>query len=118
MAEAIPPIVWEPGVEEGGVLLIWAGWVELVVLVLWGPEEVLEELEVWEEEEEATAGLRWDSRELSKVCSDRYGAERGEEVKRKLIIIFTKHLTSQSLGFNIQKSRSYLDRSGTLEQRV
>lgn len=65
--------------EEGGVLLTWAGWaelvLELVVLVLWGPEEVLEELEVWEEEE-ATVGLRWDNRELSKDCSDRYGAER------------------------------------------
>ena len=80
MAEAIPPIVWEPEdeedeeVEEGGVLLTWAELVlELVVLVLWGPEEVLEELGVWEEEE-ATTGLRWDSRELSKDCSDRYGA--------------------------------------------
>ncbi len=85
MAEAIPPIVWEPEEEEGGVLLTWAGWaelvLELVVLVLWGPEEVLEELEVWEEE--ATTGLRWDNRELSKDCSDRYGAERGDEVKRK-----------------------------------
>lgn len=77
MAVAIPPIVWDPE-EEGGVLLTWAGWaelvLELVVLVLWGPEEVLEELEVWEEE--ATVGLRWDNRELSKDCSDRYGAER------------------------------------------
>lgn len=42
---------------------------------------VLEELEIWEEEGEATAGLRWDSRELSKDCSDRYGAERGEGQK-------------------------------------
>lgn len=69
-------MVWEPDVVEGGVLLIWAGWAELVLLVLWGPKEVLEELEVWEEEGEATAGLRWDSREVSKDCSDRYGAER------------------------------------------
>lgn len=48
---------------------------------------MLEELEVWEEEvedkeEEAAAGLRWDRREPSKDCSDRYGAE---EVKKKLI---------------------------------
>lgn len=76
MAEAIPPIVWGPEEEEGGVLLTWAGWAELVlvVLVLWGPEEVLEELEVWEEEEEeeeATVGQRWDNSELSKDCSDR-----------------------------------------------
>lgn len=95
MAEAIPPIVWEPEEEEeGGVLLTWAGWaelvLELVVLVLWGPEEVLEELEVWDDEE-ATVGLRWDKRELSKDCSDRYGAERGH-VKRKSII-FTNHET-------------------------
>lgn len=92
MAEAIPPMVWEPEEEEGGVLLTWAELVlELVVLVLWGPEEVLEELEVWEEE--ATTGLRWDSRELSKDCSDRYGAETGDKVKRKiLIIIFTHHM--------------------------
>lgn len=79
MAEASPPMVWEPDVVEGGVLFIWAGWAELVLLVLWGPKEVLEELGVWEEEEDddkATAGLRWDSRELSKDCSDRYGAER------------------------------------------
>lgn len=81
MAEAIPPIVWAPEEEEGGVLLTWAGWaelvLELVVLMLWGPEEVLEELEVWEEEEEeATTGLRWDNSELSKDCSDRYGAEK------------------------------------------
>lgn len=79
MAEAIPPIVWDPEEDGGGVLLTWAGWaelvLELVVLVNWGPEEVLEELEVWEEEvEEATTGLRWDNRELSKDCSDRYGA--------------------------------------------
>lgn len=82
MAEANPPIVWEPEEDDGGVLLTWAGWaelvLELVVLVLWGPEEeeveVLEELEFWEEEEEATTGLRWDNRELSKDCSDRYGA--------------------------------------------
>lgn len=52
---------------------------------------MLEELEVWEEEdedeeeeEEAAAGLRWDRREPSKDCSDRYGAE---EVKKKLIRI-------------------------------
>ena len=68
------------------MLLTWAGWaelvLELVVLVLWGPEEVLEELEVWEEEEEAATGLRWDNREPSKDCSDRYGAERGDEVKK------------------------------------
>lgn len=83
MAEAIPPTVWEPEEdeedEEGGVLLTWAGWaelvLELVVLVLWGPEEVLEELEVWEEEEDVTVGLRWVNREPSKDCSDRYGAE-------------------------------------------
>lgn len=88
MADAITPIVWEPEEEEeeeGGVLLTWEGWaelvLELVVLVLWDPEEVLEELEVWEEE--ATTGLRWDNRELSKDCSDRYGAERSDTVKRK-----------------------------------
>lgn len=85
MAVAIPPIVWDPEEEEGGVLLTWAGWaelvLELVVLVLWGPEEVLEELEVWEEE--ATVGLRWDNRELSKDCSDRYGAERGHTGRRE-----------------------------------
>lgn len=75
MAEAIPPIVWETDEEEGGVLLIWAGWVELVVLVLWGPEAALEELEVWEEDG-ATDGLRWDNRELSKDCSDKYGTEK------------------------------------------
>lgn len=76
MAEAIPPIVWEPEEEEGGVLLTWAELVlELVVLVLWSPEVVLEELEVWEEE--AVLGLRWDSREPSKDCSDRYGAGIG-----------------------------------------
>lgn len=78
MDEAIPPIVWEPAEDEGGVLLTWVGWEELVlevvVLELWDPEEVLEELEVWEEE--ATVGLRWDNRELSKGCSDRYGAEK------------------------------------------
>lgn len=66
--------------------MTWAGWtelvLELVVLVLWGPEEVLEELEVCEEEE-ATTGLRWDNRELSKDCSDRYGAERGDKVKKR-----------------------------------
>lgn len=54
---------------------------------------MLEELEVWEEEdkdedeeeeEEAAVGLRWDRREPSKDCSDRYGAE---EVKKKLIRI-------------------------------
>lgn len=81
MAEAIPPIIWEPDDEVGGVLLIWAGWAgwaALLVLAPWGPEEVLEELleelEV-REEEAATVWLRWDSRELSKVCSDRYGAK-------------------------------------------
>lgn len=81
MAEAIPPIVWEPEEEEGGVLLTWAGWaelvLELVVLALWGPEEVLEELEVWEEEEDVTVGLRWVNKELSRDCVDRYGAEGG-----------------------------------------
>lgn len=86
MAEAIPPTVWEPEVEEGGVLFIWAGWaelvLELVVLVLWGPEAVLEELEVWLEEE-ATTGLRWDNRELSRDCSDRYGADTSDKGKRK-----------------------------------
>lgn len=73
MADAIPPIVWDPEDEEGGVLLTWAELVlELVVLVLWCPEEVLEELEVREAEEEAaTVGLRWDNRELSNDCSDR-----------------------------------------------
>lgn len=58
---------------------------------------MLEELEVWEEdedeeeEEEAAAGLRWDRREPSKDCSDRYGAE---EVKKKLI---RKCFTSQTI---------------------
>lgn len=86
-------MVWEPEVVEGGVLFIWAGWAELVLLVLGGPKEVLEELEVWEEEEEdeATAGLRWDSRELSKDCSDRYGAER----RKKKNVSGRKALTSQ-----------------------
>lgn len=38
---------------------------------------MLEELDVWEgEEEEAAAGLRWHSREPSRACSDRYGAGR------------------------------------------
>ena len=45
----------------------------LVVLVLWSPEEMLEELE---EEEAAVGGLRWVNRELSKGCSDKYGAEK------------------------------------------
>lgn len=41
---------------------------------------MLEELDVWEgEEEEAKAGLRWDRRELSRDCSDRYGAENGHK---------------------------------------
>ena len=80
MADAIPPIIWEPDDEVGGVLLIWAGWAALLVLAPWGPEEVLEELEVvMEEEEAATVWLRWDSRELSKVCSDRYGAKQARE---------------------------------------
>lgn len=81
MAEAIPPTVWETEEEDGGVLLIWVGWAELVLelLVVWGPEAVLEELEVWEEEAAATAvGLRWDNRELSKDCSDKYEAERNK----------------------------------------
>ncbi len=104
MAEAIPPIVWEPEEEEeeGGVLLTWEGWaelvLELVVLVLWGPEEVLEELEVWEEE--ATRGLRWDNREPSKDCSDRYGAERGDKAKKEMIRS-TNHVTSPTMGFKI-----------------
>lgn len=99
MAEAIAPMVWEPeeedeeeeevavvAEEEGGVLLTWAALVlELVELVLWGPEEVLEELEVWEEEEEATTGLRWDNRELSRDCSDRYGAGNRDRAKGKLL---------------------------------
>lgn len=57
------------------MLLTWADWaelvLELVVLVLWGPEEVLEEPEVIEDKEEATVGLRWDNREPSRDCSDR-----------------------------------------------
>lgn len=57
------------------MLLTWADWaelvLELVVLVLWGPEEVLEEPEVVEDKEEATVGLRWDNREPSRDCSDR-----------------------------------------------
>lgn len=83
MAEAIPPIVWEPEEDEEGVLLTWDDWaelvMELVVLVLWGPEEVLEELEVWDDAEEAgegTTGLRCDNKEPSKDCSERYGAEK------------------------------------------
>lgn len=95
MAKAIPPTVWEPEVEEGGVLLIWAGGaelvLELVVLVLGGPEEVLAELEVWEEGE-ATTGPRWDNKELSKDCSDRYGADRGEKKNKtgdKLLFLKT-----------------------------
>lgn len=87
MAEVIPPIVCEPEDEEGGVLLTWAGWAELVsepvVLVLWSPDEVLEELEVWKEGVAAVVGFRWVNRELSKDCSDRYGAER--DPKRKMI---------------------------------
>ena len=68
MADAVAPTVWGPEEDEGGVLLTRAGWVELVVFVL------LEELEVWEEVE-TTGGLRWDNRELSKDCPERYGAE-------------------------------------------
>lgn len=85
MAEVIPPIVCEPEDEEGGVLLTWAGWAELVlepvVLVLWSPDEVLEELEVWKEGVAAVVGFRWVNRELSKDCSDRYGAEMDPKIK-------------------------------------
>lgn len=41
---------------------------------------MLEEMDVWEGGEvEAKAGLRWDRREPSKDCSDRYGAENSQE---------------------------------------
>lgn len=86
LAEVIPPTVCEPEEEEGGVLLTWAGWAEVVVLleqvvlVLWSPDEVLE---VWKEDATAV-GFRCDKRELSRDCSDRYGAEIDPKIKRKL----------------------------------
>lgn len=44
---------------------------------------MLEELDIWEgEDEEARVGLRWHRRELSKDCSDRYGAENNCELHR------------------------------------
>lgn len=71
MDDAIPPIVWGPEEEAGGVLLTWTELVlELVVLVVGTPDEVLEE--------QAATGARWDNRELSRDCSDRYGAGRPE----------------------------------------
>lgn len=100
MPEAKAPIVWEPDEEEeedeegGGVLLTWAVWADpvLEVLVLWSPEELLEELEVCEEEEEeeegAVVGLRWHKRELSKGSSERFGAEKGSHVKKGSTFFF------------------------------
>lgn len=72
----IPPIAWGP-VEEGGVLLVLAGWAVLLLVALWGPEEGVVELGDWEEEDwgEATVGPRWFNRELSRDCPARYGAE-------------------------------------------
>lgn len=120
MAEVIPPIVCEPEDEEGGVLLTWAGWAELVlepvVLVLWSPDEVLEELEVWKEGVAAVVGFRWVNRELSKDCSDRYGAEMDPKIK--MIHTNTNHAILLTLGFQHYKQSHYLDHSSTLEQRV
>lgn len=75
---------------------------------------MLEELDVWEgEEEEAKAGLRWERRELSKDCSDRYGAENSHN-DTELIITFNCTDSGLSKG----ESNIYLDRSDTLAQRV
>lgn len=73
---------------------------------------MLEELDVWEgEEEEATAGLRWDSREPSKACSDRYGAKNRRRVNN--------HIHPRRCGGSAkQDKRFYLDRSDTLAQKV
>lgn len=55
--------------------------------------EVLEELEFREDEEEATVGLRWVKRELSRVCSDRYGAGTRHRTRNQGSVICTQHMS-------------------------
>lgn len=76
-----PPKLWEleevAEVGAGALLLLLAVEVLVEVELFCGPVEVLLEMtgckDVVEEEEDE--GFRWESKELSKDCAARYGAE-------------------------------------------